>query len=859
MKLALAGNTPIGTTSMFFVVFFFFQYASIAQALKPPVKIGKVRGQIIDNQTNTPVEYATVALVNSIDTSNILGALADEKGNFVVDQVAEGEYQLKVSFIGYSNYKTDNIRISKSQPVVNIGQIKLKNTSKLLGDINVTGEREQMQLSIDKKIYEVDKNPVVAGGSASDVLKQIPSVSVDTDGNINVRGTGNITIWVNGKPFANAGSPQQILDQMPASSIERVELITNPSARYDADGMGGIINIILKKNRADGMNGQVSSGCGTRDAYNESRNNNYDGNKFDNNTINKYNGNASLNWKVGKWNFTSNYGYRYGQRWQSHRSERANFGSNTNYQNQRSAAELYSHNHLLNLGAEYSINDKNTIDVRVTGGYTQNVEPERLTYKFQDATKTDTQNRVRNVNKYEYAYNIDANVGYRKTFNTPAKELNVSGSASWANNYGNTNFNQISNFPLTPTLNPSTPSLSGTKPNNLNRILIGQIDFIQPFGEKTRFELGAKITYRNFENDFYFDSVSTISNQTVKDNSKSNIFRYTDDVNAVYGIWNQLFPKGFSIQAGLRAEQTIRTIEQVTLGTTANPTPIIDLFPTLHILKKLANEQELKASYSRRINRPSPNTLNPFPSYNDPLNLVIGNPYLKPEYINSFELAYSKNWKKHTFLATAYLRQIEGSTQRVRSVDVLTGVSTVEYANIGYARNSGLELIVKNELWKWWNITSNVNGFFSEINSGNSGNANNINYSNISGNARFTSNFKIWQGADLQVAGYYMFPVAIAQGTFYGMSAVDIGFKKDIIPQKAFITVNITDVFNTRQFNSVQSSSNFEANNFRKRETRVLTVNFTYKFGNESLAKGKASKRNTNQNNNDSGGGGGDF
>jgi len=823
--------------------------------LAPTIFAQSLKGQIVDSETNNPVEYATISIANQSDSSQVMGALADAKGNFEIENVKSGQYILKVSFIGYKNYRSDAIRVAPNSFVTDIGKIKIKNSSKVLQDVQVTGEREQMQFSIDKKVFEVDKNPVVAGGSAADVLKQIPSVTVDTDGNINVRGTGNITIWVNGKPFANAGTPQQVLEQLPASSIERVELITNPSARYDADGMGGIINIILKKNRADGINGQISSGIGTRDSFNETARD-YGGTKNNTNTLNKYNGNASLNWKVGKWNFTSNYGYRYGQRWQRHKTNRDNtFPTDTNYQRQTSSAELYSHNHLLNLGTEYSINDKNTIDARITGGYNQNAELELLNYKFQNSTRADTQLRIRNVGKYEYAYNVDANLGYRKTFSTPGREFAASVSASWANNYGNSGFDEASSFPLLPNLNPLFPSISGTKPSNINRIAVAQVDYTMPFGEKTRFEMGAKVTYRNFENNLIFDSLSNITNRTEIDGNRTNNFKYIDDVNAAYGIWNQVFPRGFNMQAGLRAEQTIRNIEQ---GTFKNSTNFIDLFPTLHILKKLSNEQELKASYSRRINRPNPGNLNPFPSYNDPLNLVRGNPNLKPEYINSYELSYAKNWTKHSLFATGYLRQIEGSTQRIRNVDSTSGISTTEFANVGYARNTGIELIAKNELFKWWNIITNINGFYSEVNAGSANNANNINRENISGNARFTSNFKVWKGADLQVTGYYMLPIAIAQGTFYGMNGVDIGFKKDIIPQKAFITLNISDVFNTRQFNAMQQSNVFQTDIRRKRETRVVTLNFTYKFGTEGSANKKGNRR-SNQSPNDSGGGGGDF
>lgn len=828
--------------SIFYLIVFTLSLSlSISYAQNIPANgeapfLGTVKGQVVDAQSNVAVEYATITLVSLRDTTKLLGALADEKGNFEIEQVKPGKYLVKISFIGYKNYRSDTLRINPRTPNVNLGQIKIKPNTQMLQDVKVVGEREQMQMSIDKKVFEVDKNPIVAGGSASDVLQQIPSVTVDTDGNINMRGTGNVTIWVNGKPYANAGSAQQILQQIPAGNIEKVELITNPSARYDAEGMGGIINIILKKNREDGMNGLVSSGFGTRDSRNES---------FDKqNTINKYNGNASLNWKVGKWNFSTNYGYRYGQRWQRHKTFRENKFTNdtSNFQNQESRAELFTHNHLGSIGAEYTIDKKNTIDARFTGGYNENAEPELILYDFENNTPfRSSLYRNRDVRQYHYGYNTDFNLSYRRTFDVPTKELYVAGTASYSTGYGTTNFfqkentiNNLTNVPI---------EVSRTRPFNENMIYQGQIDFVQPVSEKARFELGAKFIHRNFDNNFRADSFSTVF---FSDTARTNRFRYYEYVNAAYAIWNQQLPKGFAVQAGLRAEQTIRTIEQVTINQTNRPNDLIDFFPTIHLTKKLPKEQEMRASYSRRINRPNPGTLNPFPTYNDPINLVRGNPFLKPEYVDSYELSYSKNWEKHSFIATGYFRQINGTTQRVRSVDVNTGVSVTEYTNVGYARNTGLELIGKNTFTKWWNITSNINAFYAQIVDVNNPTSN-LNRENLTGNGRLQSNFKVWKGADFQISGYYMMPIAIAQGTFFGMNGIDVGFKKDIIPQKAFLTINISDVFNTRQFNAIQEGPNFYTEIKRKRETRVMTVNFTYKFGNESLTARKSSRRQSRE------------
>lgn len=812
---------------------------------------GFVRGKITDSKTSKPIEYATVALVSYADTSKILASLTDEKGFFEVEKVKVGKYFLKVYLIGYKLYKSDTVKISPAKAEIFIPNIKLVPSSIQLDDIKVQGEKEQSILSLDKKIFEVDKMPAIAGGSATNVLQQIPAVSVDMDGNINIRGSGYVTIWVNGKPFANAGAnPQSILEQIPASSIERVELVTNPSARYDAESSGGIINIILKKNREDGFNGQVAVGFGTRDRYNESVDKK--------NTINKSNNSISINWKKGKWNLSSNYGYRYAQRWQHHYPNlRRNYDIDTaglydNVISQRSVAELYSHNHLLNISGDYNISDKKVIEFKATGGYNPNAEPENLTYDFYrefNGSKTQINPsdslKNRNLKNYNDGYNVDANLGYRKTYDKAGQELYIGSSSSYSENRGNSNFYQQNIIG-----NSITNINTRTNPFGTNQVNVLQLDYIHPISEKTKLEMGLKNTSRFFDNDFKFDTLTggTYINST----NKSNRFKYNDIISAAYGIVNQGFNYGLSVQLGLRIEQTFRTVEQVTLKRKDN-LEFIDFFPSGVIQKKLLNDQELRLTYSRRINRPQPNVLNPFPSYNDPFNLVIGNPYLKPEYIHVIELGYSKNWKDHSFQTTLYFRQTDGSVQRVRRV-LPNQASITEYANVGFLRAIGLELIGKNKLTKWWNITSNVNIYQNQISGVVRGQ--DISRDNITWNARIISNMKVWKGADFQITGFYMAPVAIAQGTFQGMNGVDVGFRKDIIPNKAFVTANISDIFNIRQFHVEQSGNLFYADILRKRETRVLTVNFTYKFGKELKMK---TRRNTGRPDGGDGGGGGDF
>lgn len=827
---------------------------------------GIISGIIIDSQSKKPVEYATIALVSIGDSTKLYGALADESGKFAINQLTFGKYILKTSFIGYSKYISDTIYISPNNKLVQLPTISISPDSKLLDDIVVSGERQDMLINIDKKIFEVDKNSVVTGGSAADVLKQIPSINIDLDGNIQMRGSGNLIVWINGKPSGMTGSSRQaVLDQIPASSIEKVEMITNPSAKYDPDGMSGIINIILKKNRADGINGSASFGLGTRDKYNAS--NQYDIynsiQKY--NTFNKYNGALSLNVKTGKINISTSYGYRDSPSWQVGKNLRENkFGINSNTINQYNGEDNQNKSHNLNLNVDYESNKKNTFGIGLLGGYNHSINNELLWYLFKNENFVNITNRKRTTTGNGDSYNIDANFYWRKIFDNPQKELNFSGSISQSENYGFRNFNNLDFIPFDPsivngnTISNTTTLFTDNSTRNINygssQIFVLQLDYSNPIGTKSKLETGAKSTLRNFENKLIFDTLNT-NNERILNNFLSNNSAFTENVNAVYGILQHTINEKWATQAGVRVEQTIVNAQ---VANSNIPYNYFRIFPSVFLLRRIGSDQEIKASFSQRINRPGFEAINPIPSYTDPYNLRVGNPAIRPEDIYSFEIAYGKNWKLHTFTSSIYYRITDKPISRVRIIDSITRVSSIIFANLGYSENYGAEVVLKNQLFPWWNITSSLNvygnkisGYFVEPN----GNSQVLFNENLAANGRIMSNFKFWKGADLQITANYMTPVATPQGTFQGFNGVDIGFKKDIIKNKAFITINLSDVFDTRQFQVEFNTQNMSSTLLRKRETRVLTFNFTYKFGkeiNSTIKRGKKPEINPEGN----GGGG---
>jgi len=690
-------------------------------------------------------------------------------------------------------------------------------------------------MSLDKKVFEIDKNPVTAGGSATDVFRQIPAVSVDIDGNISMRGSSNVTVWINGKPSGLTGdSRQAILDQIPASTIERVEIITNPSARYDPDGTSGIINIVLKKNVRFGTNGSITGGFGTRDRWNQSIH------KY--NDINKYNTSASFNFRNDKWNFSSNYGFRYAQNWQMGNNLRDNFtnGQYANSINQYEQEEKYSASHMLTTNLDYTIDSTHTIGMNAAGGYNYSHEEEILNYNYLDSTRTINKTRNRDIHQHVDAYNIGASVYYRKMYAKPEKELYISGAASYGRNNTINFFNQKDHILANDSF--SIASLSHTRPISQNSIYVLQLDYTLPYTSRIKFEAGAKSTLRILNYNLYADSLQYPSSNYVQDNSKTNEFIYNESVNAAYGIMHMNFSHDISGMAGLRVEQTftdgrLPTLEQNHQRNYTN------LFPSAYVAKKFTFDRELRFTYSRRINRPNVKSLNPFPNYSDPLNLSQGNPYLYPEYVHSFDLSFMKTWRAHSISSSLYFREIDGTIQPVTSVNA-QDVSVTQFYNLKYAQNFGIEITAKTKLFNRLNLTANINGYRNIIQG--SSQSVNISNSNYSYFGKLILSARIWEGMDVQVTGNYMSPVITLQGTTWGNNGIDMGIKKDVLKAKGIVTLNISDVFNTRNNYSTAFGSDFSTHIFRKRETRILTLMFTYKFGRDSTPKTKKTPKINN-------------
>ncbi len=780
--------------------------------------IGKIKGIITDNKTREVVEFATIALYKIRDSSIVTGVVAGTKGDFQLSEIPFGRYFMKINFIGYKQLVIDTIAIRPKQTEIDLGTIKLKSATEQLTEVEVSSERSTIQLGIDRKIFNVEKSIVSEGGSATDVLQSIPSVSVDIDGNISMRGSGNVTVLIDGKPSSITGSSRAaILQQIPASSIESIELITNPSAKYDPDGMSGIINIITKKNKLNGFNGSITIGAGTG---------------------NKYNAAAAISYRNSKINVYANYGFRSNNRTGSGSTLRQNFLVDTTFflrQNSSSLNKNTSHN--VKGGVDFYLNDKNTIGASVS--YNIGTEGGNETVNFFEADNNDitSGSYSRDIIKSDAPTSTDYNLNYRKTFSKIKQELVF--DATYSDGTGNAIEQYVErDYTLKYDFKNAEPFKQNTQTKTKNNIISAQVDYVQPLKNQIKWELGAKTTLRNIGSDFVSEEFDYSNDIFVSDTNLSNNFMYNEDIYAAYSTFSGAI-KNFGYQLGLRAEQANTTSD---LRTTNEKfvNNYLSFFPSVHLSQKLKKEQEFQLSYSRRINRPNTKNLNPFKDYSDPYNIRYGNPYLKPEYINSYELSYLKYFPKGVLTATAYFRQTDGVIQRYKIISDST-ISFITFINLDKSQSYGVELIVKSDITKWWNITFSANGFQTKIDGGAQADLQNENLSYI---LKLLSNMRVWKNMDIQFTANYNGPTATLQGEVKSIFTMDIGVKKELF-KNASLSLNITDLTDARKMQIVGNNDPaFYQEMYRKRESRVATLTFSYRFGKMSDKKSRPEKQN---------------
>jgi iron complex outermembrane receptor protein len=765
-------------------------------------KSGKISLKVVEINSQKPVPLASVGV--SMGTQ-VFGGFTNDEGFIQISNLPLGCYEVKISAIGFETPELKKTCLTEEKPVQLLGTCSIQANPKVLQGADIQGSRTAFEIQLDKKVFNVGSNATVQGGTALQVLENVPSVSVDQEGKVSLRGTGNANIFIDGKP-SNLS-----LQQIPASSIDNIELITNPSAKYDPDGMSGIINIVLKKNKANGLNGVATAVVG------------YGG---------KYSSGFNINYKKGAWNFFANANYRDWELYKKNSANRINYLSDSlPWIIQFSSGFQRTQTTNTKAGAEYSWG-KNTLSTSF--GFTPNNETSEDIYRYQ-ILALDT------IEKFQYSgaqpgkipgYTAEFNALYNKKFENKKEDLTV--SYQFSKNLTD-QFND---------LRQDVWTWQPLKQTNANLGIVGthtlQLDRIKMVQHGAKWEYGGKVILRNTDRDLRFDRLDTVLQSYFNDASVTNRFVYDEKIYAVYSTYTRTFGK-WNTTGGLRIEQTNTQSDQLTQGSrflfnygikgsgdTLGIWP--GLFPSFAVSRKVAKNWDASLSYSRRLTRPNGGQVNPFRNLQDPLNIFIGNPYLRPEYIHSFDFNLIYRSPKFTFTPALYFRQSSGEMWRFRTVDS-KGISTTTFINFNQSNNYGSEFTLVGDLFSWWNLNANVNVFYYQVDATNliGGLVNR----GLTYNAKAIQSFKIKKGWNAQVVYNYRGKLKRAIGVIDPIPAFDFSLRKDVMKGKGNLTFAVNDAFNQRYFriNIADQGQGFAQEMRWKTESRIFTLAFNYYFG----------------------------
>lgn len=791
---------------------------------------GKIKGIVMDGELGGPLEFVTVQVKAKGSDKIVQGSVTGSDGNYAIGGLKKGEYVVTFSYIGYEEV-SKNISISSDNQILSLGELTLAEDANQLGEVEVVAKRPQMRFEIDRKVFDATQDIAAEGGSASDLLSNIPSVEVDNEGSVSLRGNSSVTIWINGKASGlTADNQADILDMMPAGDIKQVEVITNPSARYSPEGTAGIINIILKDDRKPGYYGSVKVGADTDGGYQASGNINYSSSKVD-----AY---ANLNYR--------NREFKGGGI-----TSRLNTTDNS-FLDQTNDSKRQHNNWFGRFGATWHITKSDDLAFNVTGMTGGGDNSENIHYNSIDSQKNTiyTSDRITNGDSDMKMYNLELNYVHKFSENSNI-DLMVSNN-QWRRD-GMNIFRQSTVYTdPSQTANP----LYQTQENDIkDKTWEVQADYTNKISDMARIEAGYKGTFQRNASpvDTY---TGTTAEDIRQDESLYNRFLYNQDVHALYmtygGKWNKL-----SYQAGLRGEYwrvDTRSLDfDQEFNGKASETfekDYFKLFPSAFISYALPKNNELQVNYTRRLRRPWGGQLNSFRNISDASNISFGNPELTPEYSHSFELNYIKSWESgHTLSLSGYYRSTDDVIQRIRFLNTEDNVMYTTSENVAKSQASGLEIVGKDKLFKILDLTTTVNLYYSKLDG--------FSYlpqgaetpvigdtdESFAWNVRMIANFSLPWGVSLQGTGNYNSKQLMAQGHREPNYSVDLGLRKSFLSDKLTLSINARDLLDSRKFRTVTAGDGFWQDSENWRGGRRVGFTLTYNFGNMNKKKDKSKSR----------------
>lgn len=815
------------------------QILALGQA---PAGKGKVSGVIIDAATKQPVEFATVALTDPGSDKPINGAVADEKGRFSITKVPNGTYKLVVSFIGFENKVVDNITITDKKSNVETGSISMSSDNKQLEAVTVEGQRAIVEEKVDRTVYNAENDATARGGDATDVLKRVPLLSVDMDGNVTLRGNSNLRVLINNKPSTiTASSVADALKQIPADQIKTVEVITSPSAKYDAEGSAGIINIITKKNTLQGLTLNVDGSAGYRGS-NLSLNGNYR--------------NKNMGFSVGGFG-RSSYNVN-GKFTNSQATTNGSVESLTLQMADTRRNDLFGN---LNFGWDYDINPNNSLAASVRLGT-------RNGFSYQDKLITQNlQNSVlvgsslRDVNVDDQSGNIDASLTYNHLFKKPQQEFSLLGQYS-RNNRSNNFYNYI--------LDESDSSVASRLRNDnrsFNEEFTLQADYQTPISTNQMLEFGGKAILRKVTSDYTsFEATgATDPYSPVANSNLSNVFTYNQNIGATYFSYTYSSKSGYSFKAGTRYEYT--TIN-ANFANEKGPVTIPSynvVVPSANVSKRLKNGSTVKVAYNRRIQRPSIQFLNPNVQGSNPYSITFGNPSLEPEFTNNYEISYSTSIKSTNLNFSSFVRNTDNAIQSIRTIrgNVASDPDTLSttYGNIGREDAYGGSVFANINVSKKLMLNLGSDFYYAILNNNDPDPTRNLKNQGWVTNFRLFGSYTIKNGWGLQFFSFYRGPQVLLQGKQGNFYLYSLAVRKEFANKKGSVGVGAEQFFtpamrieNTTNSNGIAQKSVSELYNMN------IKITFSYRIGKMSFDSPRRRKRSINNDDlkEGEGGGGGD-
>ncbi|MFY9151797.1 MAG: TonB-dependent receptor [Prolixibacteraceae bacterium] len=804
----------------YLLLFFLISSGAILAQVPPPrtatepgtmIKNGKIKGSVIDSETKTPMEYANIAVYRKQDAKLVSGGIADASGVFEIKDLPYGQYFVEAVFIGFDKKTIQDLKIQPNTPTVELGTIALEASHQQIGEVDVVAERNRIEYKIDKKVINVANDINAAGGTAVTALENTPSVEVDIDGNVSLRGSSSFTVLIDGRPSVLSGS--DALRQIPSSTIENIEIITNPSVKYDPDGMAGIINVVMKKNVLSGLNGIVNVNVGTGD---------------------KYGTDLMLNYKTKKYNVFLG----------------GNLNDETNYGTMKMTRESYSNDTTTFLTTDGrrdmtrgGSQIKGGLDFYPTDKTTVTLSSQLGTYKFDsygggnihnytvpgdlDIYSIQKNTSIRNGNY------VNANASFQTKFNESGMHK-LEGSFDYRNRDGKSAENN-DEFLTNSSFANSSEFLTrvNTSDNSTSNDYRMKLDYTLPLKEGAKFEAGLQSRIENEKESFYFENYDLATKTFINDPKFTSDMDFTEAIHSVYSTYSGK-TTGISYQLGLRGEYNKRTIEHHANVNNTYSLDLFDVFPSIHLSYELASENQLMASYSKRVNRPDGRDLDPFPNYMNQYTIRIGNPDLKPEYTDSYEFSYMRKFGTSFLSLETFYRTTNDLITRLQEMRN-DGIIYMTMDNLNRDYSIGGELMGNFNFTKWLLVNSSFSLYNYQLKGEVLGTSVDRQSTNYSG--RLNATIKFNSDSRMQLTGMYRGPSVSAQGDQKGMMFTNLSYRQDFMKKKLSATLSVRDLFGTGKFQGTSAGDNFKSTFKMQREPRVFMLTLSYKINNYKMDK----------------------